>query len=262
MRTKENGNAAVVGVLLVVIVIVGLITLFSAMRSVDTGKIGVVTAYGQVTGRELSEGFAWVAPWGANNVTEYDVKTQKEEQQTAAATADLQDVNAKVVVNYHIERGKVSDIHKTVGVNYKDVLITPAIQSAFKSNSAKYNALELVSKRGEAESEVKTELIKRLSSRGITVENVSIVDLTFSPEFTKAIESRQVAEQNAQRAQYSLQQAQLDAQAQQVQAQTLTDNYLRLKEIENEKAAIDKWDGQMPTTVAGGGTIFSIPTNK
>lgn len=133
-------------------------------------------------------------------------------------------------------------------MNYKDVLITPAIQSAFKGNTAKYNALDLINKRGEAEAGVKTELINRLASRGVTIENVSIIDLTYSPEFTKSIESRQVAEQNAKRAEFNLQQARLDAQSQQVQAETLTDNYLRLKEIENEKSAIDKWNGQMPTT--------------
>lgn len=246
----------------VIVFIVLFITLFSSTQTVDTGKIGVVTSYGKVTGRELGEGFSWVTPWGVDNVTEYDVKTQREEQQATAATADLQNVNAKVVVNYSVERGKVSDIHKTVGVGYKDVLITPAIQSAFKSNTAKYNALDLVNKRGEAESEVKTELIKRLATRGITIENVSIIDLNYSTAFTDAIESRQVAEQNAQRAQYNLEQARLDAQSQQVQAETLTDNYLRLKEIENQKSAIEKWNGQMPTTVAGNGTIFSIPTNK
>lgn len=248
-----------VAIALVVIAVLLLITLFTAMRSVDTGRIGVVTQYGAVTGRELEEGFAWVAPWGINNVTEYDVKTQKEEQQATAATRDLQDVNAKVVVNYSVERGKVSDIHKSVGVNYKDVLITPAIQSAFKSNTAKYNALDLINKRGQAESEVKTELIARLASRGVTIENVSIIDLTYSPEFTKSIESRQVAEQNAKRAEFNLQQARLDAQSQQVQAETLTEEYLRLKEIENERSAIDKWNGTMPTTVAGGQSIFSIP---
>lgn len=249
-------------ILVGIIVLLGVITLFSSMRSVDTGKVGVVTQYGAVTGRELEEGFAWVLPWGVNNVTEYDVKTLKEEQQSTAATKDLQDVNAKVVVNFSVERGKVSEIHRSVGVGYKDVLITPAIQSAFKANTAKYNALDLVNKRGEAEAEVKNELINRLASRGITVENVSIIDLTYSPEFTKSIESRQVAEQNAQRAQYNLEQARLDAQAQQVQAETLTDNYLRLKEIENENKAIDKWNGQMPSTVAGGQSIFSIPTQR
>ena len=66
-RTNEKGNIAVVGILVGIIAVVGLITLFSAMRSVDTGKVGVVTSYGRVTGRELSEGFAWVSPWYRGN---------------------------------------------------------------------------------------------------------------------------------------------------------------------------------------------------
>lgn len=259
---SSTGKLIFWAVAIIIAIVLGLITLFSAMRTVDTGKIGVVTQYGQVTGRELTEGFSWVAPWGINNVTEYDVKTQKEEQQATAATRDLQDVNAKVVVNYRVESGKVSEIHKTVGVNYKDVLITPAIQSAFKSNSAKYNALDLVNKRGEVEDLVKNDLIERLATRGITIEGVSIVDQQFSQAFTDAIESRQVAEQNAQRAQFNLDQARLDAQAQQVQAETLTEQYLRLKEIEMQSKAIDKWNGQLPSTVAGQGTIFSIPLGK
>lgn len=262
MQSESNVKRVVGGVIVLIIAILALITFLTSLRSVDTGKIGVVTSFGKVTGRELSEGISFVAPWGFNNVAEYDIKTQKEEQQSTAATRDLQNVDAKVVVNYRVESGKVSDIHQNVGVNYKDVLITPAIQSAFKANTAKYNALDLVNKRGEAEAEVKSELINRLAPRGITVENVSIIDLQYSPEFTKSIESRQVAEQNAQRAEFNLQQARLDAQAQQVQAETLTEEYLRLKEIENEREAISKWNGQLPTTVAGESNIFSLPAGK
>ncbi|MGW5074025.1 prohibitin family protein [Rhodococcus sp. NPDC004095] len=247
-----------------VVVLLGLITLFSSMQSVGTGQVGVVTNYGRVTGRELSEGLSWIAPWGVEDASLYDVKTQKEEQSAAAATSDLQDVSATVVVNYHIERGKVSNIHRSVGVNYKDVLVTPAIQEVFKASSAKYTAVELQQNRDKVKSDVVVGLKKRLSDRGIVIEDVSITNLQYSPEFTKAIEQRQVAQQNAERAQYNLQQAQLDAQSQQVQAETLTDNYLHLKEIENQNKAIDKWNGQLPTTTAGdnGGLLFNIPASK
>jgi regulator of protease activity HflC (stomatin/prohibitin superfamily) len=259
MRKREQGFGEVVVGFVVLLLIVGVIALLTSMRFVDTGNIGVVSAYGKVTGRELTEGFSWVAPFGGNNVTEYSIKTQKEQQNATSATRDLQDVTAKVVVNYHLERGKVSEIHQTVGPKYKDVLITPAIQSVFKSVTARYNAVELQSGRDKAESDATTGLRKRLESKGIVIETVSIVDLTYSREFTKAIEQRQVAQQNAERAKYNLEQARLDAQSQEVQAKTLTPEYLRLKELENQNKAIDKWNGQMPNTVAGSGNIFSIP---
>lgn len=250
MYEKEHRFLGV-GIALAVLVVLGLITMFTAMRSVDTGKVGVVTSYGKVTGRELEEGFSWVMPWGVNNVTEYDVKTQKEQQSATAATNDLQDVTGTVVVNYHIERGKVSTIHKTVGVNYKDVLISPAIQEVFKSSTAKFNATELINNREQVKNDVLVGLKKRLTDRGIVVEDVSITNLEFSKEFTKAIEQRQVAQQNAERAKYNLQQAELDAKSQDVQAKTLTDNYLKMK-------AIEKWDGKLPTYL-GGGSVFNIP---
>lgn len=246
-RNRLAAGAVVFGIVLVL----GLITFLTSLRSVDTGRIGVVTKFGEVTGRELDEGISFVAPWGFNNVTEYDIKTLKEEQSATAATADLQDATANVVVNYRIERGAVSNLHKTVGAGYKEVLLLPAIQSAFKANTAKYTAVELISKRGAVESDVTTELRKRLESRGIVVEEVSLVDLQFSKEFTKAIEQRQVAKQNAERAKFNLEQARLDAQSQQVQAETLTDNYLRLK-------ALERWDGKLPQYM-GGGSVFNIP---
>lgn len=254
MRKNERGEV-LGGVMLGIVgvaVLVGLVAFFTSMRTVDTGNIGVVTSFGKVTGRELSEGFAWVSPLGIDNVTEYSVKTQKEDQSATSATRDLQDVTAKVVLNYRLERGKVSEVHRTIGENYKDVLITPAIQSVFKSVTAKYSAVELQSGRDKVESDVTTGLRNRLESRGITVESVSIVNLEYSKEFTKAIEQRQVAEQNAQRAKYNLEQARLDAQSQEVQAETLTDNYLQLK-------AIEKWDGKLPNAVGGNGTLFNIP---
>lgn len=251
MYSNKSNKLWGVAVAIIVIVILGLITLFTAMRGVGTGNIGVVTEYGRVTGRELSEGFAWVAPWGIDHVTQYSIKTQKEEQSATAATNDLQDVSGKVVVNYHIERGKVSTIHKTVGVNYMDVLITPAIQEVFKSSTAKFNATELINNREQLKNDVLTGLKSRLTDRGIIVEDVSITNLEFSKEFTKAIEQRQVAQQNAEKAKYNLQQAELDTKAQDVQAKTLTPEYLELQ-------AIQKWDGKLPEYL-GGGTVFNLP---
>ncbi len=227
--------------------------LFTAIRAVGTGRVGVVTQYGQVTGRELSEGLAAIWPYGINSVTVYDIKVQKEVSATQAATKDLQDVTAEVVLNYHLNRGEVSKIHQTIGAQYKDRIITPALSETFKGASAKYNASELITERASLKKDVNDQLNARLGKYGIVVDDVSITDFKFSDSFAKAIEEKQVAQQNAERAKFNLEAAQTDAQAQAAQAQTLSDAYLK-------KLAIEKWNGIMPTTVAGDGTVFSIPT--
>ena len=262
MYNTNNTRKFVALILVGILVLLGVITLFSSMRSVDTGQVGVVTQYGRVTGRELSEGFSWVAPWGINNVTVYDVKNQKEEVQSNAATKDLQDVSGTLVINYQLNRGEVSKMHKEVGKDYKDKLITPALNETFKSAAAKYNASELITQRAEVKNDVYTGLKNRLEKYGIQVLDVSITNFNFSAEFNKAIEAVQIANQNVARARQELETAKVEAEkkvaeaegaaeAQRLQQQTLTPELL-------EKQWIEKWDGKLPT-YTGNGANFYMP---
>lgn len=228
-----------------------LVGMMSSITTIGTGQIGVVTNFGRVTGRELDEGISMKLPFGIESVAVYDIKVQKETAPTAAATKDLQDVTAEVVLNYHLSRGDVSRMHQTVGILYKDKLISPALQEVFKSSAAKYNAGELITDRASLKNDVYTQLKERLEKYGIVVDDVSITDFKFSDSFSRAIEDKQVAQQNAERAKFNLDAARTDAEAQRVQSETLSDNYLR-------KQAIDKWDGKLPEYM-GGGTVFNIP---
>ena len=257
------------------LVLVILVTLFSSMRSIDTGRVGVVTQYGQVTGRELTEGLSFVAPWGLNNVTEYDIKTQKVDARATAATKDLQDVNATVVLNYSLNRGKVSEVHQKVGANFQGVEIDPQVQEAFKAVSAQYTASELITKRAEVKGEVLKNLQSRLEKNGrYNIQDIAITNFAFSKEFNTAIEAVQIANQKIAQARQELEttkvQAEKDiaaargsAEAQRLQLQTLTPELLRKMELENQAKAIDKWKGDTPSTVAGNnGLLFNIPTGR
>ena len=229
-----------------------LITLLTSMRTIGTGQVGVVTQYGRVTGRELTEGLSFVLPWGLNNVTVYDVKVQKESVASTAASKDLQDVTSEIVLNYNIERGSVSRIHQTIGATYVDKIVTPAINEVFKAASAEYTASELITERSRLKAVAQQTLSKRLQPYGINVSELSIVDFKFSDNFTKAIEEKQVAQQNAERAKFNLDAARTDAEAQRAQSETITSLYL-------QKQAIEKWDGKMPTYMGGNGAVFNIP---
>lgn len=243
-KTKKIIIGSIIGALL-------LITFFTSIRVVGTGQIGVVTQYGKVTGRELTEGMSLVAPWGVNNVTVYDIKVQKESVMSTAASRDLQDVSSEIVLNYNLERGSVSKVHQTIGALYVDKIITPAINEVFKGASAEYTASELITERGELKTKAQKTLSDRLAPYGITVSELSIVDFKFSENFSKAIEEKQVAQQNAERAKFNLEAAYTDAEAQKAQSETLTGEYL-------QKQAIEKWDGKLPTYM-GGGAVFNIP---
>lgn len=238
-------------VVIVLGIVIVLIALFTGIRQVGTGQLAVVTRFGKVTNRELGEGLHLVSPFGVDQVSRYDIKVQKDESEVSAASKDLQDVTGTVALNYHLDAKKVSQVHQEIGPMFAVKLIDPALQETFKATSAKYSASELITNRSEVKNEALKGVKDRLEKYGIVVDDLSIVNFKFSPAFAKAIEEKQVAQQNAERSQFNLQAAQIDAQAQQAQAVTLSPLYL-------QKQAIEKWDGKMPQYI-GSGSVFNIP---
>ena len=244
-----------------------LITFFSSMRSIDTGKVGVVTRYGKVTGRELGEGLSWVAPWGIDNVTEYDIKKLKVDASVAAATKDLQDVTATIVLTYNLNRGEVSDTHKTVGEKYQSIEIDPQVQEAFKATTAQFTNSELITRRPEVKEEVLKNLRKRVEGTGrYTISDIALTNFQFSKAFNDAIEAVQVANQKVAQAEQELRttkveaeksiaEAQAKAEAQRLQQQTLTPEIL-------QQEAIKKWDGKLPVYSTNGSTLFNLPIKQ
>lgn len=239
-----------------------LFTFVASTIQLDTGQIGVVTRFGKVTGKELGEGFHFKSPF--EDVTKYDIKVQKDDSEASAASKDLQDVKVKLVVNYTLEAGKVSEIHKTVGELYREKLIYQGIQEVVKASTAKFDATQLITDRPSVKAVAVEELKERLEKYGIQIQDISIVDMQFSPEFTQAIEAKQVAQQEAQKAVFlaekatqeanaEIERAKGSAEAQRLQQQTLTAEIL-------QKQAIEKWDGKLPVYSTNGNAFFNIPT--
>lgn len=246
-----------------IVAIVLLLTLFSSIKVVGVGQVGVVTRFGNIT-REWDSGIHVKLPF-IEKVEKFDVRVQKEDAQATAATNDLQDVTATLALNYRLERGQVGNVFRSVGPLYKERLIDPGIQEVFKATSAKYTASQLITGRSEVKADVLKQLRERLEPKGIFVDDLSIVNFGFSPEFNKAIEAKQVTQQQAEQAKYqaevarnqaqaAIESARGQAEAQRLQQQTLTAELL-------QKYAIDKWNGAMPTYL-GGGSVFNIPLTK
>lgn len=239
--------------LVIPILVLLLILLAMSFRVVGVGQVGIVTQFGKIASEHQS-GAIFKMPW--QGWVLMNTQIQKEQQDASAATKDLQTVTTALALNYNLTSATADDVYRSIGTDYKARIVDPVLQETVKSVTSQYNADELISQRPQVEAQILAGLQDKLGSRGITVDNVSVVNFAFSDEFNAAIEQKQVAQQNAQKAQYELQTAQLQAQAQDVQAKTLTPDYLELQ-------AIQKWNGVLPTTVSGGtGTILSLPLGK
>ena len=251
-----------------------LLILFWAMcvRSVGAGQVGIITRFGEVN-RTQNSGLAIKAPWPIEKMTKMDIQVQKEEQESTAATSDLQDVKATLALNYSLEGGRALEVYKTIGVDYKERVVTPAVQESFKAASANYTAQELIQKRAEVKNQALDVIKTRLEKYGIRVVDLNITNFTFSAEFNKAIEAVQVANQNVAKARQELETtkveaekkiaaAQADAEAQRLQQQTLTPDLLEKMRIEAQQEAIRKWNGQLPTTSLGSDSNFLLNVGR
>ena len=72
-----------------------------------------------------------------------DVKIHKVVTDAASASSDLQDVALSVALNYHVLPEKANLVYQTIGVEFKERMIDPAIQEVMKAVSALYTAEEL-----------------------------------------------------------------------------------------------------------------------
>ena len=256
-------------IILLIIALFILTTIICSITTVPSGFVGIKTRFGQVQDDVIQEGFNFKLPY-IEKIVKLDCRTQKTEYTMEASSKDLQKIsNFKVAVNYNITKDTANDLYRKVGVDYKSIIVEPAIQEAMKATIANYTAEELITKRNEVSAFALEALFNKLQDSGITLTALNIIDLSFSPEFDKAVEEKQIVEQQTEKAKYELEKAKVEnekkienakaeAEVMKQQNAQITDQYLRLKEIENQKAMIDKWQGTLPNTVLSEGGIFSI----
>jgi len=228
---------------------------------VPAGHRGVLLRFGAVSGQR-GEGFNVVVP-GMETIVPIEVRTQKEESVATAASKDLQAVTTRLALNFRPDAEAVETLFKEVGTDYKSRIIDPAVQESVKQVTSQYTAEELIRRRPQVKNEVESEITRRLRAYNIIVEpsGLSITDFSFSEEFNKAIEAKQVAQQSAEKQKYVLQQAELQKQTEIATAQGRSEaaklNAAALQvqggSLVIAREWIEKWDGKLPSVSAGGG---------
>ena len=260
-------NARSMGVVVVLLVAAALLVRLSPFTSVPAGHKGVVTTFGKVSQEALDEGLHLINP--LSRVTNLSTRIQKVDSQGDAASRDLQQVTTHIALQFHLNAQDLPTFYQHVGLNYEETVIAPQIQETFKAVTARYTAEELITKREEvrhAIREVLDKKLRELSAGGIIVDDFSITNFAFSHSFNAAIESKQEAEQLALKAKRDLERIEVEAQQKiamanaeaaslKAQKQEITPDLIKLREIEVQRMAIDKWDGHLPN-VNGGAVPF------
>lgn len=270
-RTKETIQAIKRKVPLLWFVIAGIVffilIFFRPWTQIGPGYRGVVLNFGAVQKEVLDEGLHPRVPV-MQTIVQVDVKVQKAETDAAAASKDLQDVTSRVALNYHIVPDKANIVYQTLGSQFKERIIDPAIQEVVKAVTANYTAEELITKRPAVSEAMRLALTDRLMANNIAVDAFSIVVFSFSKVFTEAIEAKQTAEQLALKAKRDLERikieaeqkitaAKAEAESLKLQKANISPDLIELRRIEANMKAIEKWNGILPQ-VTGEGAIPMI----
>lgn len=235
-------------------------TVFKPFTVVGAGERGVVMYFGKVQDQVFDEGIHPILPI-VTTVRKISVRVQKTDVDAAAASSDLQDVSTSVAINWHIDPNRVNQVFQRIGDTDTIVtsIINPAVSEVVKAAVARRPVEDILQQRVELKNEIDAALAERLEPYGILVDDVSLVDFGFSPEFNAAIEAKQVAEQEAQQAAFRAKQAEQEAQAEinrargQAEAQRLLRENLTPQIL--QQRAIDKWDGRFPVVMTGEGSL-------
>jgi regulator of protease activity HflC (stomatin/prohibitin superfamily) len=252
--------------LIILSVVVVLLFLFKPWVQVGAGQRGIVQNFGAVQDKVLSEGLHFKIPV-VQTIILMDVKIQKVLTDAASSSSDLQDVAMSVALNYHVIPDQANLVYQTIGVEFKDRIIDPAIQEVMKAVSARYTAEELITKRPAVSSEMREALSARLLESNIAVDAFSIIDFSFSQTFTDAIEAKQTAEQNALKAKRDLDRikveaeqtiatAEAEAEALRLQKMNISPDLIELRKIDANLKAIEKWNGILPEVTGAGAIPF------
>jgi regulator of protease activity HflC (stomatin/prohibitin superfamily) len=274
-----------------ILIIVIIILATSSFVIVESGHVGVVRTLGAVQPVPLSEGFHFKKLF-LDKIEQIDVRLNKAQSKSAAASKDLQTVQTQVTVQYSLLGPAAPETFQKIGT--RDVVaatvIEPAIQESVKAVTAQYTAEQLVTKRAEVKLQIQDAIDNFIDvtlkdknvPNALKISNVAITDFEFSDEFNKAIELKVKAEQEALQARnektkrvtqaeaaYQEQKLAADAAAYDIEARSKAkaDAIAReAKALKDNPELIqlrmsEKWDGTLPK-FTGGDTIPFIDINS
>lgn len=171
---------------------------YGFFAKVNSGYVGIVTHFGKIEDKVLPAGFHVTGYF--EQVHPVNIRTQIDRQELVAFSSDIQQVTLLVAINYNITPDIANTLWRTVGSNYKDTLMTPRLNEDVKAVVSNYTAESLIANREKLSGEVLELLQHDLESYGITVSTISIENIDFTDSFEAAVEAKQVATQEAQKA--------------------------------------------------------------
>jgi len=244
-------------------ILLSLLLFFTSTARVDRNEVGIVSNGGAIDTHQapLSPGWHTIVPF-VQGVDTFPTNQQNHQfSEVAASAKNLQNVYVDGGVNYHVDPAHAAELSIQGG---SDAVINrvlwPAFQDFIKEVVPSYDTTDILAHRSDIRNTVKDRLSGKTDQFGLFVDDVFLTNIHFDKSYEAAIAAAASAQQDLVRARTEAQAkvaaAQGDADANKLRQQTLTDQVLQQKALDNQQQMIQKWNGQLPQYVGGTSNPF------
>ena len=266
----------------VIIGLVGTMLLLGSIYTIEEGHVGIVKRFGEAK-EQVQPGLHGKLPI-VDSIEEIEVRTRKNVETLASATAEQMPVTAEVSVNWTVDSTQALSLFKKYGGldQFENRILDPRLRSASKTAISKYTAEQLIKERNVVINDITTRLTEAMEVFAVSLDSIQIENVGLPPAYLKSIETKQTAKNLADAEAHNLAKQELVAQ-QDVNIKKATAAGIQAISIEKaaaiereglaEAAAIEakgkalrnnplivqltheqQWDGQLPTMMLGEGT--------
>jgi regulator of protease activity HflC (stomatin/prohibitin superfamily) len=221
--------------------------LFSAIKQIEPGEVGVQSLFGKVQGGTLGSGLHFVNPLA--KITTFDARTQNYtmsaihdegnkngDDAIRILTADGLEVIIDLTVLYKIDASQAAKIYQQIGEDYVNKVVRPIARTKIRDNAVYYDAISLYStKRDEFQTRIFKTIESDFKNRGIVLEQLLVRNIALPTSVKQTIESKINAEQDAQKMLFTLNKERLEADRKRVEAQGIADYQKIVSSTLNDK---------------------------
>ena len=240
INMKKTGKKQEASVSLLVSVGAAVIAIVNLFTVIPAGTVGVVDFLGSVSDETLKAGVNIVNP--AARIEKFSVKTQEIKEVMNVPSKEGLSVQLEISLMYRLNPDKANEIYKTVGSNYREIILLPQFRSVVRGVTARYQAKALyTASREKLASEIIRDLNSLVEPRGITIEEAPLRQIVLPARLMKSIEEKLQAEQESQRMAFILKKEEQEAERKRIEAKGIKDFQSIVSEGINDQLL--RWKG-------------------